>query len=214
MALSSNWLTGSVPKGIFSIVTLSPGLYLDNNLLNGSFPSEVGNLKTLVELDISGNKFSGQIPSTIIECSSLEILSLGKNHFDESIPFSLSSLKSIAKIDMSNNRLSGQIPKYLEKLSFLKYLNLSYNYLEERVPMKGVFITGNDKLCGGIVELHLPLCHFNEPKVQKRTVPLKLILIVCMVLGTLLLSSFLFCWLRNKGVKAKHSSNFALGNSV
>ena len=146
---------------------------------------------------------------------------MARNHFYGSIPTSLRSLRSLANLDLSNNNLSGQIPVYLERLSFLKYLNLSYNHFEGQVPTEGVFsnasavvLTGNDRLCGGIAELHLPLCHFNEPKEQKRTVPLKVILIVCGVLGMLLLSLLLFCWLRNRGVKAEPSSAFRLGNSV
>ncbi|XVE79426.1 hypothetical protein DITRI_Ditri14bG0057700 [Diplodiscus trichospermus] len=220
MTLSSNRLTGPVPKEVFSILTLSVVLNMSNNLLNGSFPTEVGNLKNLVSLDIFGNKFSGQIPSAIGSCSSLETLSLGKNHFYGSIPASLSSLKSIAKLDLSNNNLSGQIPQDLEKLSFLKYLNLSYNHFEGRVPTKGVFnnltaivLIGNNLLCGGIAELHLPFCHFDEPKERNKTVALKLILIVCGVLGMLSLSSLLFCCLRNKGAKPEPSSALRWGNS-
>ncbi|XVF19897.1 hypothetical protein REPUB_Repub11eG0151100 [Reevesia pubescens] len=218
MVLSSNRLTGTVPKEIFSILTLSVNLDLSNNLLTGSLPSEVGNLKTLVQLDISGNKFSGQIPLALSSCTSLVTLYLGKNQFYGSIPVSLSSLRSIAELDLSNNNLSGQIPPSLEKLSFLKYLNLSHNHFEGQVPTKGVFsnataiaLIGNDRLCGGIAELHLPLCHFKEPK--KQTSPLKLILIVCGVLG-IILSSLLFCWLRKRGVKAEPSSTFNLGNSI
>ncbi|XVF19888.1 hypothetical protein REPUB_Repub11eG0150000 [Reevesia pubescens] len=221
ITLSSNRLTGPIPKEIFSILTLSVYLDLYNNLLTGSLSSEVGNLKTLVELDISENKFSGQIPSALSSCTSLVTLYLGKNQFYGSIPVSLSSLRSIAELDLSNNNLSGQIPQSLEKLSFLKYLNLSHNHFEGQVPTKGVFsnataiaLTGNDRLCGGIVELHLPLCNFKEPEEQKRTSPLKLILIVCGVLGIILLSSLLFCWLRKRGVKAEPSSTFNLGNSI
>ncbi|XVF19891.1 hypothetical protein REPUB_Repub11eG0150500 [Reevesia pubescens] len=221
MTLSSNRLTGPIPKEIFSIVTLSLYLDLSNNLLSGSFPLEVGNLKTLVELNVYGNKFFGKIPTTLSSCTSLETLYLGKNQFYGSIPASLSSLRSIAELDLSNNNLSGQIPRYLEKLSFLKYLNLSHNHFEGQVPTKGVFnnataiaVTGNDRLCGGIAELHLPLCHFNELNEQKSTLPLKIILIVCGVLGIILLSSLIFCWLRKKGVKAEPSSTFNLGNSI
>ncbi|XVF44044.1 hypothetical protein PTKIN_Ptkin02bG0088800 [Pterospermum kingtungense] len=221
MALDDNRLTGPVPKEIFSIVTLSVSLDLSNNLLSGFFPSEVGNLKSLVFLDISGNKLSGQISTALGSCPSLETLSLRKNHFHGSIPASLSSLKSLAMLDLSNNNLSGEIPEYFEKLSFLKYLNLSHNHFEGQVPKKGVFsnataivLTGNGRLCGGIAELHLPLCHFNQPKEQKRTAPFKLKLIVCGVLGMLLISSLLFCWLRKRGGKAEPSSAFRLGDSI
>ncbi|KAB2080838.1 hypothetical protein ES319_A05G093300v1 [Gossypium barbadense] len=221
MALGSNKLTGSVPKEIFSIPTLSIALDLSDNLLIGSIPSDIGNLVNLVYLNISNNNFSGHIPAALSGCTTLETLSLGENHFDGSIPDSLSSLRSIAELDLSSNNLSGQIPDYLEKLSFLKYLNLSHNRFEGPVPTKGVFnnasavsLTRNGRLCGGIAELHLPSCPFTHPKDPKKSVPLKLIWIVCGVLGILMLSSLLFCWLRKRGVKAKPSLAFRLGNSI
>ncbi|MBA0866776.1 hypothetical protein Goshw_024328, partial [Gossypium schwendimanii] len=204
MALSSNKLTGSVPEEIFS-----------------SIPSDIGNLVNLVYLNISNNNFSGHIPAALSDCTTLETLSLGENHFDGSIPDSLSSLRSIAELDLSSNNLSGQIPDYLEKLSFLKYLNLSHNRFEGPVPTKGVFNnasavsqTRNGRLCGGIAELHLPSCPFTHPKDPKTSVPFKLIWIVCGVLGIFMLSSLLFCWLRKRGVKAKPSLAFRLGNSI
>ncbi|MBA0671851.1 hypothetical protein Goklo_029507, partial [Gossypium klotzschianum] len=186
-----------------------------------SIPSDIGNLVNLVYLNISNNNFSGHIPAALSGCTTLETLSLGENHFDGSIPDSLSSLRSIAELDLSSNNLSGQIPDYLEKLSFLKYLNLSHNRFEGPVPTKGVFnnasavsLTRNGRLCGGIAELHLPSCPFTHPKDPKTSIPFKLIWIVCGVLGILMLSSLLFCWLRKRGVKAKPSLAFRLGNSI
>ncbi|MBA0594547.1 hypothetical protein Gorai_011450 [Gossypium raimondii] len=196
-------------------------LELSDNLLIGSIPSDIGNLVNLVYLNISNNNFSGHIPATLSGCTTLETLSLGENHFDGSIPDSLSSLRSIAELDLSSNNLSGQIPDYLEKLSFLKYLNLSHNRFEGPVPTKGVFnnasavsLTRNGRLCGGIAELHLPSCPFTHPKDPRTSFLFKLIWIVCGVLGILMLSSPLFCWLRKRGVKAKPSLAFRLGNSI
>ncbi|EOY33746.1 Leucine-rich repeat protein kinase family protein, putative [Theobroma cacao] len=223
MVLSGNRLTGVVPRSIFSITTLSTSLELSNNLLRGSLPSEVGNLKNILNLDLSGNQLSGQVPSALGGCTSLENLNLGNNNFYGSIPDSLSSLRSIALLDLSHNNFSGQIPEYLENLSYLKYLNLSYNHFEGKVPSKGVFsnatstsLIGNDKLCGGIAELHLPLCHFNEQKKSRTSHSLKIILIVCGVLGFLSLSfSLLFYWLRNnREVLSEPSSVFPLRTSI
>ncbi|XVE79443.1 hypothetical protein DITRI_Ditri14bG0059200 [Diplodiscus trichospermus] len=222
LVLSGNRLTGVVPPSIFSIVTLST-LDLSNNLLGGSLPSEVGNLENIVDLDISGNQFSSQIPRDLRDCTSLVNLNLGNNKFSGSIPDSLSSLRSIAQLDLSHNNFSGQIPEYLEKFSFLTYLNLSYNHFEGKVPTRGLFsnataisVVGNEKLCGGISQLHLPLCPFNGLKKSKTPHSLKRILIVCGVLGFLSLSfSLLFYWLRNnRKVVTKTSSVFLLRNSI
>ncbi|KAK2641342.1 hypothetical protein Ddye_023105 [Dipteronia dyeriana] len=196
LVVNSNKLIGTMPREIFSITTLSLGLDLSNNLLSGPFPSEVSNLKNLVAMDISGNRFSGEIPFAIGSCTSLENLSMNGNSFSGNIPPSMSSLKGIKMLDLSSNNLSGQIPEFLENLSFLGFLNLSYNDFEGEVPTKGVFsyvteisIIGNKRLCGGVAELHLPLCH-SEVSKKKSKILLKLVIPV--IASVLLLSSICF----------------------
>ncbi|KAK2641306.1 hypothetical protein Ddye_023069 [Dipteronia dyeriana] len=190
--LHNNKLTGIMPHQILGITTLSIGLAVSDNLLSGHFPLEVGNLKNLVGLDISNNMFSGKIPFTLGGCSSLEILYLQGNSFRGSIPPSFSSLKSMKELDLSSNHLSGRIPEYLEKLSFLESLNLSYNEFEGDVRTKGVFnntkkfsLIGNKRLCGGIAELHFPLCHSKGSK--KSEIPL--LRVVIPVIATILILS-------------------------
>ncbi|KAL5814759.1 hypothetical protein ACOSQ4_025400 [Xanthoceras sorbifolium] len=147
LLLDSNNLKGNIPSNLGNL-TLSLGLDLSDNLLSGSFPSDVGKLKNLISLDISGNHFSREIPVTLGGCTSLEYLSLQGNSFSGSIP-PLISLRSIKRLDFSSNNLSGQIPKSIGE-----------------VPAGGVFsnvteisLVGNDNLCGGLAELHLPSCH-------------------------------------------------------
>lgn len=93
------------------------------------------------------------------------------NAFSGSIPQSLSSLISIIGINLSWNNFSGQIPQFLENLPFLEVLDLSYNHLEGEVPTRGnfsnaenVLLIGNEKLCGGVSELHLPSCQAESSK--------------------------------------------------
>ncbi|KAL4290338.1 hypothetical protein GQ457_14G023750 [Hibiscus cannabinus] len=90
------------------------------------------------------------------------MLFLNGNMFDGPIPSSLSSLKGLDSLDVSDNNLSGAIPEFLASLKVLKYLNLSFNDFEGVMPAEGVFknvsaifVEGNNKLCGGIPELHL-----------------------------------------------------------
>ena len=85
------------------------------------------------------------------------------NSFEEAIPQSLEKLRDLEEIDLSWNNFSGNVPKFLSKLVSFKHLNISYNDLEGEVPSEGIFanaskisIFGNNKLCGGVHELHLP----------------------------------------------------------
>jgi len=56
-------------------------------------------------------------------------------------------------------------------LTTLSELDLSFNKLQGEVPKDGIFkylanlsLTGNNKLCGGILQLHLAPCHMNSTK--------------------------------------------------
>ncbi|KAL5748063.1 hypothetical protein ACOSP7_025099 [Xanthoceras sorbifolium] len=212
LSLSQNNLNGTLPQQILDVVTLSLGLNLSDNLLSGSFPSDVGKLKNLISLDISGNHFSREIPVTLGGCTSLEYLSLQGNSFSGSIP-PLISLRSIKRLDFSSNNLSGQIPKYLENLSFLEYLNLSYNHFEGEVPAGGVFsnvteisLVGNDNLCGGLAELHLPSCHSKGS--EKSKINLLKVVIPVLVSFFILSSCFIIIFTRRK--KFSHKTSIML----
>lgn len=203
--LSQNNLSGTIPEHIFDISTLSVSLNLSGNRLSGPLPSMVGKLRQLVALDVSENDLSAEIPDTIGSCTSLAILYVQGNFFEGSIPPTLSSMRGLQIIDFSRNNLSGQISEFLENLS-LSYLNLSYNDFEGKVPTRGVFanasaisVAGNKKLCEGISELNLPTCSMN---VRKSKMPrIRLVLVItaaCMAFSLILVSVFLYCWLKRK----------------
>ncbi|GLT61614.1 hypothetical protein SLA2020_343090 [Shorea laevis] len=213
LSLSQNDLSGSIPKEIFSISTLSIGLDLSNNQLVGSLPSEVGKLRNLGRLDVSGNMLSGEIPSSLSDCVSLETFYLDRNHFRGSIPQSLSSLSGIRNFGLSFNNLSSKIPQYMENLA-LEYLNLSFNDFEGEIPTKSVFknasavfVQGNTKLCGGIVELGLPKCRIKATK-KRELSHVHIITIIISLLGVIIVSTFLLCWTKRK--KREQSSGFSL----
>ncbi|KAL4286348.1 hypothetical protein AHAS_Ahas19G0077200 [Arachis hypogaea] len=168
---SGNNFSGAIPVEVFSLSSLSTNLNLSHNSLNGTLPVEVGALGNLGTLDISNNYLSGQIPMTIGKCTSMEYLDLHGNSFSDMIPSSIASLKGLSHLDLSQNNLSGSIPTDMQRLSFLTYLNVSFNMLEGKVPLEGVFknataisIVGNNKLCGGVLQLHLAPCPANKKK--------------------------------------------------
>ncbi|XP_043725909.1 probable LRR receptor-like serine/threonine-protein kinase At3g47570 [Telopea speciosissima] len=219
LSLYNNNIQGQIPKQLFLISYLSISLDLSYNSLISSLPTEIGNLKALSRIDISNNKLSGEIPSSIGYCNSLEHLLLGGNLFEGTIPQSLTLLKGLQDLDLSLNNLSGQIPKDLEKLSVLHNLNLSFNNLEGEVPTKGIFgnssaisVNENDKLCGGIVELQLPICTNHGSTKREKSNAFRIVLvIISVVLGFLLISSFLtLFWIRRS--KSKPPSTPLIGD--
>ncbi|KAM3707312.1 hypothetical protein ACJW31_02G015100 [Castanea mollissima] len=196
--LSHNNLSGTIPKQVMGLSSLSIFLDLSYNFLIGALPFEVGKLKQLSKLDLSKNRLSGKIPTTLETCTSLEHLYLDGNSFEGEIPQSLKYLRGLEDIDISHNKLSGHIPEFLSKLLALKYLNISYNDFEGEVPSEGIFanasaisIFGNEKLCGGVQELHLSSCSSKHPKLYGKLLALRILIpLTCIIIFVLLLLYF------------------------
>ena len=51
---------------------------LDENLLSGTIPTELGRLANLTVLHLWGNQLTGQIPTQLGDLSSLTVLYLGE----------------------------------------------------------------------------------------------------------------------------------------
>lgn len=110
------------------------GFNLSRNHLQGTVPTELGNLKAANIIDLSSNDFSGEIPDSVGYLQSLLALDMSQNKFDGPIPNSLSNLVVIEFLDLHSNRLSGSIPASLGSLRDLTYLDLSFNMLRGRNP--------------------------------------------------------------------------------
>ncbi|CAA0827484.1 receptor like protein 7 [Striga hermonthica] len=112
-------------------------------------------LKVFTAIDFSCNNFSGEIPKTIGDLTSLYVLNLSHNSLTGNIPSSVGNLSQLGSLDLSVNRLTGRIPNELAGLNFLSFVNLSYNMLAGRIPRGSQLQTfsaenfaGNAGLCG------------------------------------------------------------------
>ncbi|XVF03670.1 hypothetical protein REPUB_Repub05bG0013400 [Reevesia pubescens] len=92
-------------------------------------------------IDLSNNKFQGEIPKVIGKLNSLRGLNLSHNNLNGCIPTSIENLISLEWLDISSNKLVGKIPKQLLDLTSLSFLILSENELVGCIPRGKKFNT-------------------------------------------------------------------------
>ncbi|KAI3519789.1 hypothetical protein L1887_09005 [Cichorium endivia] len=122
-------------------------------------------------IDLSDNKFEGEIPNIIGTLNSLIVLNLSQNNLHGQIPHALGNLLEIESLDLSWNQLTGEIPQSLADITDLEVLNLSQNHLVGRIPHGTQFNTfegnsfgGNLGLCGFPLPMHCE--HSSSPQLE------------------------------------------------
>ncbi|KAI5672806.1 hypothetical protein M9H77_13170 [Catharanthus roseus] len=129
LSLKGNKLDGEIP--VLELKNLS---YLDlsmNNFSSG-FPS-VRDCSNLEHLDVSSNKFFGEVSASISSCEKLSFLNLTRNQFTGAVPKLPTG--SLQYLYLKQNGFQGLFPPYLSDLcSSLKELDLSFNNISGTVP--------------------------------------------------------------------------------
>ncbi|XP_054813474.1 receptor-like protein 19 [Prosopis cineraria] len=121
--LSQNLFNSSIPNWLYSFSHLK-SLILSDNSLVGTISSNIGNLTSLVTLDLSG-----PIHSSLGNLASLKHLDLSNNAINEELASSLGNLTSLISLCLWDNAIHGAFASWLENLTSLMLLDLTNNQL-------------------------------------------------------------------------------------
>ncbi|KAK3423809.1 hypothetical protein EUGRSUZ_F00574, partial [Eucalyptus grandis] len=127
----SNGFNGEIPYSICQLSSLLRLALSDNNL-SGTVPPCVGNISNLDYLGLSRNILQGPLP---IPSPSTRYFYAMNNGFTGEIPSSICQLSSLLRLALSDNNLSGTVPPCVGNISNLDYLGLSRNILQGSLPI-------------------------------------------------------------------------------
>jgi len=143
-----NWYGVSCTGG--SVVSLS----LPNNNLEGSIPTQIGNLSQLITLTLSTNQLSGGIPDQLWDLTNLTLLALNYNQLTGGLSPLIGNLTNLINLTLNGNLLSGPIPAEISGLTNLVILRLNSNLLNDALP------TGISSLTA-LIEINLSYNQFS-----------------------------------------------------
>ena len=111
--------------------TTSTNWKTDNGDWHGVTTDTDGNV---LELDLSRNKLTGEIPEAVGDLTQLTILNLDNNKLTGTIPAELGKLTQLTELRLNNNQLRGEIPEAVGNLTQLTGLRLNNNQLTGTIP--------------------------------------------------------------------------------
>jgi hypothetical protein len=124
--IGRNLLVGTIPPAIENLKDLK-GIYLFKNLFTGTLPEELGNLESLSYIRATHNYLVGTIPSSIGMMKSLEEFWLHFNEFTGQIPTEVGLLNStLDDLRLHGNSMTGQLPGTILLICLLLVLYASF----------------------------------------------------------------------------------------
>ncbi|XLR52042.1 hypothetical protein HN51_002769 [Arachis hypogaea] len=127
LTFSRNPLDSILPISVGNLSTSLVDLNLRGCSMRGTIPASIGNLSSLIKLDLGTNNFVGTFPTSIGKLIKLQGFYLHDNQLEGFVPNQLCQLTSLDSFAVKSNKFSGPIPSCLGNLTSLRWLWLSSN---------------------------------------------------------------------------------------
>jgi len=141
LTLSSNILSGTIPSSLPRYLTNISSLFLQQNMISSTIPTEIGLMTTMEWLFLSNNLFDGPLPSTLGLLTNLTIFHLFDLNLNQSLPSELGLLTAISHLTLSKTSITGTIPTEFALMTQMSSLVLANNILSLQIPTELFEIT-------------------------------------------------------------------------
>ncbi|XLR08625.1 hypothetical protein HN51_063632 [Arachis hypogaea] len=127
LIFSGNPLDSILPISVGNLSTSLVDLKLRGCSMRGTIPASIGNLSSLINLDLGTNNFVGTFPTSIGKLIKLQGFYLHDNQLEGFVPNQLCQLTSLYQFSLKRNKFSGPIPSCISNLTSLRWLWLASN---------------------------------------------------------------------------------------
>ncbi|CAI8590426.1 unnamed protein product [Vicia faba] len=133
--LSNNKIHGKIPKWFHKRLLNSwtdiTNIDLSFNKLQGDLPIPPYGIQYFL---LSNNNFTGHIPMSLCNASSLNVLNLARNNLIGTIPQCLGTFPTLSVLDIQMNNLNGSMPRIFSKENAFETIKLNGNNLKGPLP--------------------------------------------------------------------------------
>ncbi|XP_018477592.1 receptor-like protein 41 [Raphanus sativus] len=150
--IDQNCFEGAIPILPLSINDFSASY----NRFTGSIPLSLCNYTSLMQLSLAYNNLTGPIPQCLSH-NNLTTVNLRKNNLEGRIPDAFVTGASLQELDVGHNQLTGKLPRSLQNCSSLEVLVADHNMIDDKFPfwLKAlpnlqILILSSNKLYGSI----------------------------------------------------------------
>ncbi|KAL1569589.1 putative inactive receptor kinase [Salvia divinorum] len=127
IALDRLGLSGDLKFSTLIPLKSLQNLTLAGNAFTGRLVPSLGVMSSLQVLDLSGNQFYGPISARLNDLWALHIVNFSNNNFSEWFPAGIRNLQQLKVLDLHSNQLEGDVGELIPELRNVEHLDLSRN---------------------------------------------------------------------------------------